>query len=246
MKKIIIIGASSGLGARIAADFAAAGWRVGVAARREKPLQKLREAYPANVVVKTIDVTAVDAVERFNELIRLTDGMDVMLYCAGVGFTDLQLDDARLVNTLAVNVTGFARLVSAAYRYFRDTADGDTPGQIAAITSVAGVKALGISAAYSASKAFGIRYLNALEQLAFRQQVNVCFTDIRPGFVRTPLLDDSRQYPMIMPVGYASRLIERAIVRRRRVAYIDWRWGVASNLWRLVPQRLWRHIALDL
>ena len=245
MKKIIIIGASSGLGARIATDFARGGWRVGIAARREERLQEIKELYPANIVTKTIDVTSPDASRRFTELIEQCDGMDVLLFAAGIGFNDPDLDPGQMRDTLQTNVMGFAEIVSTAYRYFRDTANV-SQGQIAAITSVAGVKALGVATAYSASKSFQQRFLNCLEQLAYRRQINVAFTDIRPGFIRTPLLDPEKNYPMIMSVDYAAPLIERAILKRRRVAYIDYRWSVASRLMQLIPQRLWRHLSLEL
>ncbi len=245
MKKIIIVGASSGLGARIATDFARGGWRVGIAARREERLNELKEQFPANIVTKRIDVTQPDAVQRFTELIELCDGMDVLLFAAGIGFNDPELDPAQVHCTLETNVMGFSAIVTAAYRYFRDTANLHQ-GQIAAITSVAGVKALGVATAYSASKCFQQRFINCLEQLAYRRQVNVAFTDIRPGFISTPLLQEGKPYPMIMSVDYAAPLIEKAILRRRRVAYIDYRWGVAARLMQLVPQRIWRHLSLEI
>lgn len=244
MKKIIIIGASSGLGAAIATDFAVAGWKVGVAARREAPLKALQQQFPDNVVYRTIDVTAQDAVVRFNELVSLANGLDTLLFVSGVGFYDPQLDDDKVDGTLQVNTVGFARLTAAAYRYFRSKAPVGR-GQIAAITSVAGVKGIGVSAAYSASKRFQQTFLDALEQLARQQGVAVDITDIRPGFVRTPLLDSGREYPMIMSVGYAARLIERAVVRRRRVAVIDSRWAVVSALWRILPRYVWNRMAIN-
>lgn len=241
MKKIVIIGASSGIGYQAAADFARAGWRVGVAARRLEPMQALRQQYPENIEVSQIDVTAPDAPRLFGDLIEALGGMDTLLFCSGTGFSDPELDDSRITSTLEVNVVGFARIVAEAYKYFRATANVEQ-GQIAVITSVAATKGLGIAATYSASKRFQVQFINALEQLAYTQQVNVAFTDIRPGFVRTPLLRDDRNYPMIMDVTTAARLVERAVVDRKRVAVIDYRWRFVNALWRMIPQRLWRHI----
>lgn len=244
MKKIIIIGASSGLGAKIAADFAHAGWKVGIAARRMEPMLNLQKKYPNNIVCHQLDVTSPDCLADFQSLIELNGGMDRFLYCSGVGFCDPELNDGELANTLAVNVAGFARLTAAAFRYFRSNADV-TKAQIAAITSVAGTKGIGISAAYSASKRFQQSFLQALDQLAHTQHVNVSITDIRPGFIKTDLLNPNRSYPMIMTVDHAARLIEKAILSRRRVAYIDWRWGLVTNLWKLIPDSLWNHINIS-
>ena len=233
MKKIVIVGASSGIGFQAAADFARAGWRVGMA----------KDQYPDRIEIAQIDVTAPDAPRRFADLIEAIDGMDTLLFCSGTGFSDPELDDAKLVDTLEVNVVGFARIVAEAYKYYRATASVEQ-GQIAVITSVAATKGIGIAATYSASKRFQVQFINALEQLAYTQQVNVAFTDIRPGFVRTPLLRDDRSYPMIMSVAQAARLVERAVVERKRVAVIDSRWRIVNALWSLLPQRLWRHIDL--
>ena len=65
MKQIAIIGASSGIGLKVAEEFAAMGWHVAAAARRKEPLKQIKERFPDNVVYETIDVTADDAVERF-------------------------------------------------------------------------------------------------------------------------------------------------------------------------------------
>ncbi|MDE6402428.1 MAG: oxidoreductase, partial [Muribaculaceae bacterium] len=68
------------------------------------------------------------------------------------------------------------------------------------------------------------------------------FTDIRPGFIATDLLDSTTRYPMIMQPEYAIKLIVKAIERGRRVAYIDRRWGLLVRLWRLLPSWLWVRI----
>lgn len=243
MKRIVIIGASSGLGARIATDFAAAGWRVGVAARRADRLKDIKALYPAQIEYLEIDVTAQDAVEKFYNLIELIDGMDILLYAAGVGFCDPELDLVKLNDTLQTNVVGYARILAAAYKYYRNTANLHT-GQIAAITSIAGTRGIGISAAYSSSKRFQQMFMDSLEQLAYTQRVNVKFTDIRPGFIRTELLDEKRDYPMIMSVDYVCPKIEEAILRRKRRVTIDSRWKVVVGLWRLIPRCLWKRINL--
>ena len=243
MKRIIIIGASSGLGERIALDFARYGFRVGIAARRENRLKQIKKQFPDRIEYLTIDVTATNAVSRFNHLIEMTGGMDTLVYCSGTGFQDPKLVDNQIRTTLDVNVTGFARITAAAYRYFRQTANLSA-GQIVALTSVAATKGIGIAAAYSSSKRFQQQFLDSLEQLAFTQQVNVRFTDIRPGFVRTDILDSDKSYPMIMTVDYAAPLIEHAILTRKRRATIDSRWAIVTALWRMVPRCLWKRVNL--
>ncbi len=245
MRKLIVIGASSGMGKKIATDFARLGWRVGIAARRKENLKSIKEMYPDRIEYMVMDVTAPDAVERFHKLIRLTDGMDYLLFSAGSGWQNAELDEAKDRRTIDVNVTGFTRIVNAAYKYFKDNA-GIRKGHIAAITSVAGTKGIGVSAVYSASKRYQWNYLQALDQLAHIQHVDVAITDIRPGFVDTPLLVQGKDYPMEMSVAYVAPRIERAMIAGKRVAVIDSRWAVMCALWRCIPNVLWRHLAIHL
>ena len=245
MKKIIIIGASSGMGMRIATDFARAGWRVGIAARREERLKEVKDLYPDRIEYSAFDVTADDAVSKFEDLIETIDGMDILLYAAGTGWYNPGLNLGKDEATLAVNVKGFTKIMNAAFRYFKTTANVSR-GRIAAITSVGGTKGLGVSAAYSASKRYQWTYLQALDQLAHSQHVNVSITDIRPGFVDTPLLEGNHNYPLLMSIDYVAPRIERAIIERRRVAVIDSRWAVVSSLWRMIPNFVWPHLEISM
>lgn len=244
MKKIVIVGASSGMGLQIAHDFAIMGWRVGMAARRTEPMAALKEKFPEQIEYAELDVTATDAEKRFYDLVEKMDGMDTMLYCAGCGWNNPELDETRDMQTLETNVIGFTKIVNAAYKYYKATANV-TPGQIAAITSIAGTKGIGISATYSASKRYQSIYLQTIDQLAHQQHVDVDVTEIRPGFVETPFLSTATSnYPMTMPVEYACRKIERAILLRRHRVTVDSRWAIVTALWRLIPAPLWRHIGL--
>lgn len=242
MKRIIIVGASSGLGERIATDFASAGYSVGICARRDEPLKALRDRFPNNIVYETLDVTASDAVERFRRLIDLLGGLDTLLYAAGCGWNNPQLDPEFDMRTVRTNVDGFTAIVHDAFAYFRDNG---LSGQIAAITSIAGTRGLSVSATYSASKRYQWNLLEALDQLARQQHLDIAITDIRPGFIDTPLLATAtRRYPMLMTIDRVAPLIERAILRRRRIVTVDWRWRILGLLWRRIPRFIWRRIKL--
>lgn len=245
MKRIVIIGASSGIGKKIAEDFAQAGWDVAIAARRSDKLKAIADKYSESIVYEAIDVTEDDAVERFNDLIEKNGGMDILLFASGVGFTNPELLPGKDDEILEVNVKGFTRIINAAYIYFKNTANL-RKGRIAAITSLAGTKGLGIAATYSASKRYQQNYLQAIDQLAHIQHVDVGITDIRPGFIRTDLLDPDRAYPLTMAVDYAAPKIEKAILRGSRVATIDLRWSIIDSLWRMIPDCIWPHLQINI
>lgn len=217
------------------------GWHVGVAARREEPLKNLSDRYPGTVSHIAMDVTADDAEQKFKDLLNLTGGMDILLYSAGTGRVNAELSTADDLNTVAVNISGFTKIINAAYRYFRNRTQAET-GQIAAITSIAATKGIGIAASYSATKRYQTTYLDAIDQLARIQHVNLRITDIRPGFVKTDLLKDKHRYPMLMNVERTARFIEKAVINRKRVYIIDYRWAILTALWNAIPNPIWRRL----
>lgn len=238
-KTAVVMGASSGLGAAVARLLAAQGWRVGIAARRAQALEQIKgEFAPGQIETEVIDVTDAGAPLRLGELIDRLGGIDLYFHASGVGWQNPQLDAAVELSTVETNVTGFTRMVTAAFN--RMAASG-RPGHIAVISSVAGTKGLGPAPSYSASKAFDSCYIQALEQLARTRRLPITFTDVRPGFVATPLLGGA-PYPMLMDCDYAARRIVHAVLARRHVAVVDWRWRVLVAVWRRVPRWLWRRI----
>lgn len=240
MKKIVIIGASSGMGQEVAKIFLDQGCLLGVAARREDRLQALKQLAPDRVEVETIDVTAEDAPARLHSLIERLGGMDVFFYASGIGKQNRTLSPEIELNTVNTNGLGFTRMVGEAYRYFAERGEG----HIAAITSIAGTKGLGPAPSYSATKAMQNVYLQALEQQANARGLNICFTDIRPGFVDTDLLKGDFHYPMMLKPDKVARQIVNAIKNKRHIKVIDWRYALMTALWRRIPRPIWRHLKL--
>lgn len=241
MKKLIIIGASSGLGYGITEEFAKMGCKVGIAARREEPLKELYTKYPNSICYETIDVTSDDASSRFLSLIKCNGGMDTLLLASGIGKQNPSLLEDIDTNTTLTNVVGFTRIIDTAYNYFKSE---NKEGHIAIISSIAGTKGLGVAASYSASKRYQYIYIDALEQLAHMQGVKIKFTDIRPGFISTPLLDDKKNYPLTMSTEYAIPLITKSILKKKRVAIIDWKWTIGVALWKLIPRCIWKRLPI--
>ena len=240
MKKVIIIGASSGIGQQVARLFLAKGYRLGVAARREDRLQAIRQEAPDRVETAVIDVTADDASARLLELIQRLGGLDLFFYASGVGKQNRTLTPEIELNTVNTNGMGFTRMIGEAYRYFAEQGQG----HIAAITSIAGTKGLGPAPSYSATKAMQNVYLQALEQQANARGLKIRFTDIRPGFVDTDLLSGDFHYPMMLKPDKVARQIVKAVENHRHVVVIDWKYAIVTALWRRLPRPLWRHLKI--
>lgn len=238
MQKVIVIGASSGLGKEVAKLLIADGYTLGLAARRTQPLEDLKALAPERVMIHAIDVTSDDAPQALEHLFDMVGGIDLFIYTAGVGFQNMELEPDIELKTVNTNALGFTRMIGAAYRYMAEHGGG----HIAAISSIAGTKGLGAAPSYSATKAMQNTYLQALEQQAHMRNLNITFTDLRPGFVATPLLGDNPQYPMLLKTERVAKEIVTAIKHHRHVWVIDWRWRIATALWRRIPRCLWRHL----
>ena len=251
-RKAIVVGASSGMGREVARLLLRDGWTVGLVARRGALLDSLAKEFirkdqlsgnsskeqNVKALVREIDVTSEEADTRLRQLIDDMGGLDLYFHAAGVGWQNHDLEKCKELRTVAVNGLGFARMVGEAYRYFATVGHG----HIAVISSIAGTKGLGAAPAYSATKAFENTYLQALEQQVRERGLDIHFTDIRPGFVRTALIDDGVRYPMVLdPVDVAKQIVV-AIYHQRHSVVIDWRWRVLTFFWRLLPNWVWRRL----
>ena len=138
VKRIIIIGATSGIGYEVAKIYWKRGYQLGLAGRRVDRLEEFRRQDPEHIRIKQLDVTAEDAADRLEELIRDLGGMDIFLLSSGIGNQNKYLDTSIEQVTIQTNVTGFTRMVLAAYRYFSSQGGG----HISVISSIAGTKYL--------------------------------------------------------------------------------------------------------
>lgn len=240
MKRIVIVGATSGMGLEVARLAIRAGWRVGAVGRRTALLKALQDEAPEQVEIEPIDITDITADEQLVRLIERLGGMDIYLHSSGIGSQNETLDPAIELATAQTNGEGFIRMVTAAYIWLREHGGG----QIAVISSIAGTRGLGAAPAYSATKRMQNTYIDALAQLARMQRAKIRFTDIRPGFVATPLLASDRGYPMLMPADRVARRIFRAIIRQRRRVVIDGRFALLVFFWRLIPAWLWERLPI--
>ncbi|WP_321478471.1 SDR family NAD(P)-dependent oxidoreductase [uncultured Bacteroides sp.] len=239
MKRIIIVGATSGIGYEIAKLYVDKGWLVGIAGRREEALLELQSHAPERIQIQQLDVTANDAPQKLHTLIEKLGGMDLFLLSSGIGSQNIKLNTDIEIHTAQTNVEGFIRMTTTVFNYFK-TVDG---GHLAVISSIAGTKGLGSAPAYSATKRFQNTYIDALTQLARMEKLNIHFTDIRPGFVATALLKN-RKYPLLMQVEHVAKCIVKALDKKKRVAVIDFRYALLVFFWRAIPQILWERLPI--
>ena len=87
-------------------------------------------------------------------------------------------------------------------------------------------------------------YIQALEQLANIQKLDIRFTDIRPGFVDTDLLNGDFKYPLMLKPTDVAKEIVWAIEHHKHIRVINWKWRIITAFWRRIPRCIWRKMKL--
>ena len=229
MQKIVIIGATSGIGLHLARLYAAAGHLVGTTGRRQEMLDSLQREYPDRIITECYDATVSQATTHLDALVQKLGGLDLLIYNAGWGEPMEALDAAVNLATTDINVNAFLTAILYGWQYFVTQGHG----HLVTISSIAGNRGNRHSPAYSAAKAFQSTYFEGLYIKARKMNIPLYVTDIQPGFVDTKMAKGPRFW--VAPVDKAARQIVRAIEKRRRLAYITRRWWLVAKLFRWIP-----------
>lgn len=242
-KKVIIIGASSGIGRALALIYLNAGCQVGITGRRKELLEEIQKEYPNQVYVEPFDVQSDNAAEHLELLVKKMGGMDLLVYNSGFGDTSKDLNWEIEKRTYETNVKGFIAIVHKAFNYF--VAQGH--GQIAAISSVAALRGNSEAPGYSASKAFMSTYMEGLHMKALKlrtpdgKRIPISVTDILPGFIATkPVKADTVFW--VAAVDKAVKQIYQAIEKKKRRVYVPKRWALVAWILKWVPFFVFRRV----
>jgi short-subunit dehydrogenase len=229
MQKILIIGATSGIGRELARLYAAAGHQVGATGRRHDLLDSLRSDYPDHILTASFDATAPDAAQQLAALTQRMGGLDILLFNAGWGDLADTLDWNIDKPTVDINVNAFLTAIHFGWNYFIQQGHG----HLVTVSSIAGNRGNRHSPAYSAAKSFQSTYFEGLYIKARKMKIPLYVTDIQPGFIDTKMAKGPRFW--VAPVDKAAREIIRAIEKKRRLAYITRRWWIIAVLFKWIP-----------
>lgn len=235
MERMIIVGATSGIGEGLVRRYGERGGvKIGLIGRREELLKKIRVSRPEVYEYAVCDVTDVAHVEGvLNDLASRLGGVDMLVLSAGTGELNSTLDYEKERRTLDLNVTGWTFVVGWAVRFF----ERQGAGHLAAITSVGGLRGNGVAPAYNATKSFQMNYLEGIRQRAAARRIPLAVTDVRPGFVDTAMAKGEGLF-WVSSVDKAVGQIMRALDRRRKVVYVTRRWRWVAWLWKRIPDAL--------
>src|SRR5574340_850060 len=237
-RRLVISGASSGLGLALAQHYLRNGATVALFARRGELLQTIGTEFPGQVFCYALDVRDAAAVRQAaDDFVTRAGAPDVVIANAGVSvgtLTEHAEDIDAFQQVMDINVLGMAKTFQPFIAAMRAAQQGTLVG----IASVAGFRGLPGAGAYSASKSAAISYLESLRVELHGSGVKV--VTICPGYIRTPMTAIN-PYPMpfILEADEAARRIARAIERQTAFAVIPWQMGLAGRMLRLLPRWLY-------
>jgi hypothetical protein len=241
-RNILITGASSGLGAQLAREYARRGRNLALCARRLDRLTELRtelaSRYPdVTVAIRRLDVTDYDDVPvACHEFADRLGSLDRVIVNAGVGGGRPVGADGFAANLAIVrtNLTGALAQCEAAMNVF----NAQRSGHLVVVSSVAGLRGLpGDMAAYSASKAGLAVLAEGIRADTLGGPIRV--TTLYPGFIESELNPDPASVPLIVDTATGVRAMVRAIEREVATACVPpWPWWPLAVALRVVPLRV--------
>jgi len=232
--RVLITGASSGIGAALAQHYAARGDTLALIARRADKLAELAARLPGKHAAYACDVSDTAAMQAAAaDFIEHHGCPDIVIANAGVSagtLTEEAEDVAIFRRVIEINVIGMMQT----FQPFLAGMKTQGSGRLVGIASVAGIRGLPGAGAYSASKAAAISYLEALRVELHGSGVKV--VTIAPGYIDTPMTERN-PYPMpfMLPVNEAVTRFARAIERGSSYSVIPWQMAIVAKCMRLLP-----------
>jgi short-subunit dehydrogenase len=237
-QKVIITGASSGIGRALALEYAGRGATLGLIARRADPLAQLAASLPVRSYTYAVDVTDASSLAEAAEDFTARAGCpDIVIANAGVSagtLTGNAEDNAVFAEVIAINVIG----MMLTFQPFVEAMRLQRKGILVGIASVAGFRGLPGAAAYSASKAAAISYLESLRVELRSSGISVI--TICPGYIDTSMTSKNPyRMPFLMDAAVAASKMAAAIAARKRFYVLPWQMALVGWVLRRLPRPLY-------
>ena len=253
---IFITGASSGIGEALAQEYAKrysasrmnSGLEsselslIGLVSRRSEHLHRLAETlqkqYGVTCEIYPLDVRDSTALQTAaKNFINRFGVPDIVIANAGVSrgtLTELKEDIPAFQAIFDINVMGMMHTFQPFIAAMKQAGQG----QLVGVASVAGIRGIPGSGAYSASKAAVISYCESLR--TEMQHFNITVSTIAPGYVRTPMTElNQYKMPFLMDVDVFAHKFANAVESKVRFKIIPWQMGWVARIMRFIPPFLW-------
>jgi short-subunit dehydrogenase len=219
---------------------------IGLVARRSEHLltlaKTLQTQYGVTCAIYALDVRDTTALETAaDDFIAKFGAPNIVIANAGVsrGTLTEEKDDIKAVQAIFdINVMGMVHTFSPFIAAMKLAAAQGKSAQLVGVASVAGIRGIPGSGAYSASKAAVISYCESLR--TEMQHFNIAVSTIAPGYIRTPMTEIN-QYKMLFLIDadvFAYKFAN-ALEAKVRFKIIPWQMGIVARIMRLIPPFLW-------
>lgn len=244
MKRIAIIGATSGMAEHTARCFAQDTNKILLIGRNADKVQSVADDLSARGAEVATDLQDLLKLEALPGLISRAwerwGGLDYVLIAHGVlGDQEAaQSDLPQELTILHANFTSAAILAGD----LANRMEAQGHGVLAVIGSVAGDRGRQSNYIYGAAKSGIEAYLSGLRNRLFKKGVAV--VTIKPGFVATPMTAHLKQGPLFISGEKAGKLIHRAMIKRKSVAYVPWFWRGIMGIICHIPEFVFKRLSL--
>ncbi|MDE5783596.1 MAG: SDR family NAD(P)-dependent oxidoreductase [Prevotella sp.] len=219
---IFIIGATSGIGHELWQYYSSQGNRVAVVGRRKTEIDSMIRNSSTNTIGYSCDISDIKAFnDAFDMVLKEFITIDLVIVCAGIGELNPELNISTELATIRVNVEGWTNCVDKTYNLFSD----QKHGHLVVVTSVGGLQPTPAAPSYSASKAYQINYIKAIQKKSKGSAINV--TEIRPGLIETRMAKGEGLF-WVMPLEKVTNAIIKAIDNKRSRVILNRRWRVIN------------------
>jgi len=241
-KKIIVIGASSGIGAELAKELLQEGNSVGLVARRKEKLEIVANSIQTGqAFIYSHDVTSFNEVPNlFQKIIQDLSGLDEIYFASGilerVGIDEFNTEkDLRMMNT---NILGAIAWLNEAAKFFQAQAKG----KIIGISSIAGDRGRIGNPVYNTSKAALNTYLEALRNRLSRKGITV--VTVKPGFIDTDMTKGMSGLFWLISANEAAKIILYAVKKNKEIIYVPARWALVAFIIKNIPNFIFKRLSI--
>jgi short-subunit dehydrogenase len=241
-KKIIVIGASSGIGAELAKELLQEGNSVGLVARRKEKLEIVANSIQTGqAFIYSHDVTSFNEVPNlFQKIIQDLSGLDEIYFASGilerVGIDEFNTEkDLRMMNT---NILGAIAWLNEAAKFFQAQAKG----KIIGISSIAGDRGRIGNPVYNTSKAALNTYLEALRNRLSRKGITV--VTVKPGFIDTDMTKGMSGLFWLISANEAAKIILSAVKKNKEIIYVPARWALVAFIIKNIPNFIFKRLSI--
>jgi NAD(P)-dependent dehydrogenase (short-subunit alcohol dehydrogenase family) len=240
-KRILITGASSGIGLALAEELASFQPRLGLLARRAALLEEISPRLLARGAAEAVGIPCdVRSREQVRSAVgRLEErwaGIDIAILGAGVNWIMplRRFDENRFLDVVETNAFGVFHAAAALLPVFRRQGRGLLVG----ISSMADRRGVPDNLGYCASKAAVTAFLEGLRVGLAREGIRV--VTVKPGFVRTPMTENNRfPMPFLVEPQHAARTILSGIAKGKKVVRFPWPTAMLTALFNVLPDGLY-------